>query len=345
MDPQVSAGPEVQGARTRLRRSLVLFGVFALGLAAGVGLVAGVPMRKPGLELVPARPEKRLGARDLINPLLECETRRGVSTLEFSEFDKQLSAYLEKLNRSGLMTRIAVYYRDLNNGPWFGVNEDDEFRPGSLLKVPLMIGYLKRAEADPSLLQQTVTVDNPELLKLYDVQGVAPSLRLEMGKSYTLGDLIERMIIQSDNAAASLLESYDKHESLLEVAREMDLPIRPGYPPHRNVTLKEYAAFLRVLYNASYLGPAYSEWALRLMERSDFKGGLDAGVPEPVRVVHKFGEAVDPATSENLYNDCGIVYAPRFPYLLCMTVRGARERDLIEVARQVSAYVYEHARQ
>ncbi len=38
-----------------------------------------------------------------------------------------------------------------------GVEEDVEFQMASLLKLPLMIGYLKLAEKQPAILEQRVT--------------------------------------------------------------------------------------------------------------------------------------------------------------------------------------------
>jgi beta-lactamase class A len=48
----------------------------------------------------------------------------------------------------GEADRVSVFYRDLNNKQWFGVNENDRFAPGSLLKLPLAIAYFKSSEIE-----------------------------------------------------------------------------------------------------------------------------------------------------------------------------------------------------
>lgn len=321
----------------------------AVGLVAlfGVGFIAGVVFsRGTGHEVAPTGlvrsmgGEKRAGQRGLINPLLECTVPRGGTPLDLLDFEAMLLTAVNRLKGEGAVRRVSVYFRDLHNGPWFGFGEDEEFRPGSLLKVPLMIGYLKWAESDGALLDRVVTVDDPELLKLYNVQGVAPSMKLELGGTYRVRELIERMIVYSDNVAASMLEKYDRHESIIRTAREMDIPVRVGFPPYRNVSIKEYAGFLRILYNASYLTPSDSEWALRLLEGAEFRGGLVAGVPPGVRTARKFGEAWDTVAGENVFSDCGIVYVPELNYVLCLVLGGQREEDLVEASRRLSAWVF-----
>ena len=64
-------------------------------------------------------------------------------------------------------------------------------------------------------------------------------------------------------------------------------------------------------------------------------------VPSGIRVVHKFGEAIEDQGRTIYYNDCGIVYAPAKPYLLCISMRGKKDVDsLIEAAKTISNFVY-----
>ena len=76
----------------------------------------------------------------LINPLLDLEP-----TLDYSElrpFKHRIEQFIASTLRSDSVRHISVYFRDLNNGPLFGINEKERFTPASLLKVPLMIAVL-----------------------------------------------------------------------------------------------------------------------------------------------------------------------------------------------------------
>jgi beta-lactamase class A len=101
-----------------------------------------------------------------------------------------------------------------------------------------------------------------------------------------------------------------------------------------------YSRFFRVLYNSTYLSRTMSEYALELLSRGSFSDGLPAGVPNGVLVAHQFGERTHPATGERQLHDCGIVYAPTRPYLLCVMTRGKEFKQLASVISDISREVY-----
>jgi len=97
-----------------------------------------------------------------------------------------------------------------------------------------------------------------------------------------------------------------------------------------------------MLYNASYLNKELSEKALQYLSEVDFKQGLVSGVPQGIVVAHKFGEKVFGSSAEiKQLHDCGIVYYPRHPYLLCVMTRGASFEYLDDTIRQISSLVYQ----
>ena len=146
--------------------------------------------------------EIRQGGYQFINPLLECESDSGLESKNLQNFKSQVQKIVDQKLRDKIASHISVYFRDLNNGPWFGIKEDENFDPASLLKVPVMITYLKEAENDPAILEKKLifTPEGNNLPKSSD--GGDP---LVPGKSYTVLELIERMIVFSDNDAFYLL--------------------------------------------------------------------------------------------------------------------------------------------
>lgn len=320
---------------------LVLAGVFVAGLGAGYYAHHLGPLPLIGSV------DRRLGdSEGLTNPLLDCAERIGLSSsgsLTLDHISARLREFQQKIAGPGGTARrgISVYLRDLNNGPWIGLNEDEILRPGSLLKVPLAVGYMHHSETDPEFLKNTVAYNNPKLAELYELQGVPPSQRLQPGGVYSLRELIERILIYSDNVAAVLLESYDHHKSMIQTSKDIDMPVRAGIPPFRNLTIKEYAAVFRILYNSSYLSRTNSEYLLQLLAKSEFRNGLVAGVRPGVVVAHKFGESIDEQTRQQFFHDCGIVYMPTKPYLLCVATRGDDPEEMMGWIQQVSRIVFE----
>ena len=88
------------------------------------------------------------------------------------------------------------------------------------------------------------------------------------------------------------------------------------------------------------MSPARSEEALDLLTKSEFKDGLVAGVPPGVTVAHKFGERGAEGERMRQLHDCGIVYCPRSPYVLCVMTRGEDFQQLIGTTEDISRLVY-----
>ena len=107
------------------------------------------------------------------------------------------------------------------------------------------------------------------------------------------------------------------------------------------MTVKTYASFFRILYNASYLSPAMSEKALSLLSQITFDKGIVAGVPNNIPVAHKFGERIYTDNQEHQLHDCGIVYHLTDPYLLCVMTRGTDFNVLTSVIKDLSKQVWD----
>jgi len=107
---------------------------------------------------------------------------------------------------------------------------------------------------------------------------------------------------------------------------------------------------LRVLYNASYLTNEYSEKMMELLTQSEFKDGLAAGVPDNLKIAHKFGISTVFTSSEEIssreLHDCGIIYHPDHPYILCVMTKGhSKLSDSEGIIKKISQNVYEAVEQ
>jgi formylmethanofuran dehydrogenase subunit D len=97
--------------------------------------------------------------------------------------------------------------------------------------------------------------------------------------------------------------------------------------------------FLR-LYAKDYLNAEDSDAVIQLMTNKEFSNGLVSPLPQTVAVSHKFGErAFDDSNSKQLH-DCGIVYAPEKPYILCVMTKGTDFDAESAAIRHISGTVY-----
>lgn len=306
-------------------------------IAVGLGIIIGPYVR--GAESTQSSgSEMRLGGTGLTNPLLECEIGRDTIASRKEDFTPELEDIVDGIKQENAVEDIAVYFRDLNNGPIVGANQESSFAPASLLKVPVLIAYLRYAEDRPDVLDELITYDKP-----YDVgyvQQFAPSVPLELGRTYTARELLEIMTKYSDNQALVLL--FNKLPARYQEELYVLLGVDPGLitDPTGRLTIRQYSIFFRILFNASFLSQAHSEYALRLLTDSTFVDGVRAGVPGDIEIAHKFGERRTTGGLQQ-FHDCGIVYYPNHPYLLCVMTRGNNVDSLIDSIKDVSEFVYE----
>jgi beta-lactamase class A len=199
----------------------------------------------------------RLGGFRLVSPLLDLELPQGYGVeREPIPFRAKVVRFVDDQVRSGRVREMSVYYRDLMDGPWFGVNENRKYDPASMMKVPVMIAWLKRAERDPGALQQTFAFDAAVYPGSWQV--LPPERTLAAGRSYTVDDLLRYMLAYSDNRAMWLLFGALRPEELDHVLDSMDVTNDPD-DTSNSMSVVGYSGFFRILFNAAYLSREMSE--------------------------------------------------------------------------------------
>lgn len=285
-----------------------------------------------------------------LNKQLGCQEAYTIEKHDYKALKSTVQDYIDSLTSQGKAEEVAMYFRDLYNGPIMGINEDATFAPASLLKVPLALTYLSLAEEDKSLLQKHVGFEEE-----IDTSGqnLPPEKTIEIGKPYTIEELLRKMLVFSDNRSYEVLNAYVEKLSpdknlLLETYRDLGI-VDSQSKLDDTITVKNYASIFRALYHASYLSQEMSDKVLSMLAQSEFSEGLEVGMPKEVEAAHKFGERVIvtknpqgqvvPQTIQ--FHDCGIVYYPDNPYLLCIMTRGDDASELKAVIAQVSKMVYQ----
>jgi beta-lactamase class A len=276
-----------------------------------------------------------------INPLIYSRVSKNFYATEFETFNEDIQKEIDDYVRRSYATDISVYFRDLNTGHWTGINENQMYEPSSMLKVVLMITYLKDSIDDPALLSK----------KLY-YKGADESGQYYTSKNhltadyYSVNELITAMIVDSDNAATAIL-IQNNEKDFQKVYNDFRLPNPPADPDSTDfMSARSYSVIFRALFNATYLPRNLSEQALQLLSKTDFTAGLRAGIPQGVEVSQKFGEHTyllpDGVVTARELHDCGIIYYPEHPYLLCIMTKGKDFSHLEKVISDLSRSVYAH---
>jgi len=288
----------------------------------------------------------REGGYQYINPLLSCGISEDTPYSGFSSLQKSLQTQSDQLIAGGQAKRISVYFRDMDQGYWTGVRSNDLFAPASLMKVPLLMAYLKDSQTNTNLLQTPFTLSVPQDENAQEY--FKPSSPLSIGQSYTVQQLLSAMIEQSDNNATYVLTQKQNDAVLQTVYEDSNIP--PVVDESADtVSPHDYMQFFRLIYNATFLGKIRSQSAFEMLGKTEFSGGIVAGVPSGTPVVHKFGErtvaTLDPKTGAPVpqtreLHDCGIVYYHGHPYGICIMTQGSDFTQLEKVIAALSQTAY-----
>lgn len=273
----------------------------------------------------------------LINPLIGCRLPSN-SFGEFNPAKEAVSLFIAGEKKQKHIDSMSVYFSDLNIGAWFGIGEDENFALASMLKVPVMMAYFKQAQSDPSVLHKKLILEKGELIPNV-TQNIKPGQTIEFNKPYTVEELIRRMIVYSDKLADELLLINVDDAALRNVYKTLGLQCPDDRRCEVESSVKTVSEMLRILYNATYLNDEFSEKALGLMTQSEYRSELVAGLPRLLKVAHKYGER-GYAGTDMVLSDCGIVYYPNHPYVLCVMAHGTDKERIGQSIRLTSQIIF-----
>jgi beta-lactamase class A len=233
---------------------------------------------------------------------------------------------------NALDVQKSFYFEYLPDGTSIRVGADNQLTAASLIKVPLAMNLYRAAELGRVNLDETVTVQASELDDAYGTLYQRGS-----GFKMTLREAAQYMLEQSDNTATHVVFdhtqdklSYDE-QSLARL--DIDQDSENGQAV---INSRSYASVLKGLYFSAYLNKEDSQELLGYLSHSTATNRLTAQLPASVKVAHKIG----------VYNanwaesDCGIVYVPKRPYVICVMV-GLPEDQANKFISDVSKEVYD----
>jgi beta-lactamase class A len=275
----------------------------------------------------------RLKGYRYVKPLLFAD--KSTSSELLQSLKRTLQEEINTRIREGSISKAAVYIKAYKNGEWIGINEDEQFHPGSLIKVPILITYMKMEELQPGTLNKKIPFESSS-------KNIPPqsfnSFQIIPGKSYTIRELLKFMIAYSDNNATYLLNKNVNLDLFVKLFTDLGIPKPDVMSKDYSISPRDYSSFFKVIYNAGYLSYENSEFAAELLGMCDFKDGLLKGLPPNTQVAHKFGEWGD-AINHQLH-ESGFVYIGNSTYLITIMTEGNDVKKLPDVISALSKKAY-----
>jgi beta-lactamase class A len=255
----------------------------------------------------------------------------------FTDLKSNVQSFISNEKNSGKLKSASVYVRKLGGGKWFSINPEEEYSPGSVMKLVMLLTYLRDSESNPSILDKKIQFSNH--FSETPVQTIV-SNPLQPNHVYTVKELLNSMIIDSDNDATALLNQNANMDIYFSLLKNLNLSVPTVSQQDYPLNVTQCSFFFRMLYASTFLSPEKSEFALDLLTKSKFKGGLTKSLPGDVTVAHKFGERNENGNFQ--LHETGIVYFDDSPYLITVMTKGNDQAFLSEVIEGVSNIVYDY---
>jgi len=243
-----------------------------------------------------------------------------------SELESQLTQITHAY--SGI---YGVYVYETGNLARWGINESQTFQAASLIKLPVIVALYQKAEEGEIDLDSTYTLKDED-----KISGAGSLQNQPAGSEFTLRELVSLMGKESDNTAFGVVRN------LLGDEKISDFMLRIGMKntslKNNTTTPEDMGILLRKLYEGKIVSVKSRDEILDFLTETNYEDWLVNGVPENVRVAHKFGRET------HVLNDAGVVFTPR-PYVVVIVSEGIVESEADEALVEISRFIYDTASQ
>lgn len=220
---------------------------------------------------------------------------------------------------------------DLRSGERVSIRGDETFPTASLIKVAVLVTLLDEVNKGTIRLDERIS-----MLARDRVPGSGVLQYMQSGLEPTVGDAAWLMITLSDNTATNLLLDHldvktvwDKMEALglphtkihsKTFRRPTSIAVDSSVKYGLGVTTpNETARLFELLYRGRAVSPALDSVAIAMLRANQDGTKLARWLPDTVAVAHKTGEV------DRSRNDCGIVYGPQAPVVVCAMTKENRD--------------------
>jgi beta-lactamase class A len=213
---------------------------------------------------------------------------------------------------------VGYIVKDMHSGRIVSSNDSKVFLSASLIKLPILVATFQAVDDGLVTLNQTFT------LRREDKKGGSGVLKYAApGTVLTLRELLEYMIIQSDNTAAELIIQQLGFDYLRATFRRLGLQRTEIHPEGFNLTgrrvsednkttASDMAFLLEKIYTRELVSPEASDEMLVILKHQKLRDRLPRYLPTGWEIAHKTG------LLRRACHDVGIVFSPSGDYLICV---------------------------
>lgn len=202
---------------------------------------------------------------------------------------------------------VGIEIKDLDTGREIAFNKESLIPSASLVKIPIMLSCFYAAQDGKISLKDSTNFKSPQ----------------KVGAVFTVEDLFEPMITQSDNAATNALidllgfdtlNAYFKKMGLknTNISRKMMDFEEKKEGLENYTTAQDMAYLLEGLYHKKFLNKGVSEKCLELLGQQKINDRIPRKLPNGTLIAHKTG------LEKHICHDVGIVFTDKGDFLICV---------------------------
>ncbi|MDP4030820.1 MAG: serine hydrolase [Patescibacteria group bacterium] len=208
------------------------------------------------------------------------------------------------------------------------INEHQVMTAASVIKLPVLVVYYQAVDSgqlDPGEIYILAEADRWEY-------GTGSMQYQAAGTKYTYQEIAKLVANQSDNMGAEVL--IKKLGGYTKVQQAIDkLGLTKTNLKANEITVADAGNLFLQLAQGKLLSQASREGLFNNLTKTINEDRLPAGVPENIRVIHKFGSEV------GVVNDCGLVEASN-PYIICVLTTEVNVGEAEAILPQISKLVW-----
>jgi beta-lactamase class A len=217
--------------------------------------------------------------------------------------------------------QAGIIIKDLNYNWQIGINQEELFPSASLVKIPIMAACFYAIDQGRLRLEEKLSLKGKD-----KALGSGILKDTSVGTDFSIRELIELMISESDNTATNMLIDclgFDylnncfkrlRLKSTNISRRMMDLKSRRE-GKENFTTAVDLANILEDIYRQRLINRTSSQMCLEFLKKQKIRDRIPARLPPDTKVAHKTG------LENSICHDAGIVFGPKGNFLICVLTK------------------------
>lgn len=221
-----------------------------------------------------------------------------------------------------------IFIKEIGENQEYKYNQSELFYAASLYKTPIAAAAFKEIQQGNMSLDEEVEILGHEF-----ADGTGSLNQLYPGAKISLGEVIDKLLRESDNTAQNILWRVVPKSQIISAFNLGT--IKNYFYVNNTATPAQISNFFENLITSEYLDSNYKALLLNIMSATIFDDRIHQGLSQDVKFSHKIGNW--PETSS--WHDCGIAQKNDKKIIVCIMSRNTTYEDFISVSKDIGEFV------